>query len=69
MLADTETEVARLAEVALAEFVFLDLEATLENLFSLGATDGNVDGDPESLVNIASPVSPSLGASPTFRSS
>lgn len=45
MLADTETEVARLAEVALAELVLLDLEATLENLLGLGATDGNVDGD------------------------
>lgn len=45
VLADTETEVARLAEVALAELVLLDLEATLENLLGLGATDGNVDGD------------------------
>ena len=45
MLADTETEVARLAEVALAELVLLDLEATLKNLLGLGATDGNVDGN------------------------
>lgn len=45
VLADTEAEVASLAEVALAEFVLLDLEATLENLLGLRATDGNVDGD------------------------
>ena len=36
VLADTETEVAGLGEVALAELVLLDLEATLENLLSLG---------------------------------
>lgn len=35
VLADTEAEVASLAEVALAELVFLDLEATLENLLGL----------------------------------
>lgn len=35
VLADTEAEVAGLGEVALAEFVLLDLEATLENLLSL----------------------------------
>jgi len=45
VLADTETEVASLGEVALAELVFLDLEATLENFLGLGATDGDVDGD------------------------
>lgn len=45
VLADTESEVAGLAEVALAELVLLDLEATLENLLGLGATDGDVDGD------------------------
>ena len=43
VLADTEAEVAGLAEVALAELVLLDLEATLENLLGLGATDGDVD--------------------------
>ena len=47
MFADTEAEVTRLAEVALAELVFLDLEATLKNLLSLGAADGDVNGDPE----------------------
>lgn len=45
MLADTETEVAGLAEVALAELVLLHLEATLEDLLGLGATDSNVDGN------------------------
>ena len=45
VLGDTETEVAGLGEVALAELVLLDLEATLEDLLGLGATDGDVDGD------------------------
>ena len=45
VLADTEAEVAGLAEVALAQLVLLDLEATLENLLGLGTTDGDVDGD------------------------
>lgn len=45
VLGDTETEVAGLGEVALPQLVLLDLEATLENLLSLGATDGDVDGD------------------------
>ena len=45
VLRDTETEVTGLGEVALAELVLLDLEATLEDLLGLGATDGNVDGD------------------------
>lgn len=45
VLGDTETEVASLGEVALAELILLDLEATLENLLSLGATDSDVDGD------------------------
>lgn len=45
MLADTEAEVAGLGEVLLSQLVFLDLEATLEDLLGLGATDGNVDGN------------------------
>lgn len=45
VFADTEAEVAGLGEVALSQLVFLDLEATLENLLSLGATDGDVDGN------------------------
>jgi hypothetical protein len=47
VFADTEAEVSRLAEVALAELVLLDLEAALEDLLGLGAADGDVDGDPE----------------------
>lgn len=45
VLADTEAEVAGLGEVALAELVLLDLEATLEDLLCLGAADGDVDSD------------------------
>merc|ERR1711988_1427687 len=45
VLADTEAEVASLGEVALAELVLLDLEATLEDLLSLGASDGDVDSN------------------------
>ena len=45
VLADTEAEVAGLGEVPLPQFVFLDLEATLENLLGLGATDGDVDSN------------------------
>lgn len=45
MFANTEAKVASLREVSLLQLVFLDLEATLENLFGLGATDGDVDGD------------------------
>ena len=42
---DTESKVSGLREVSLSEFVLLDLEATLEDFLSLGAADGNVDGD------------------------
>lgn len=45
VLLDTETEVTGLREVALEELVLLDLEATLDDLLSLGATDGDVAGD------------------------
>lgn len=45
MFRNTEAEVAGLAEVLAAKFVFLDLQATLENLFGLGATDGDMDGN------------------------
>lgn len=45
MLGDTEAEVASLGEVALAQLVLLDLQATLENLLSLWAADGDVNGD------------------------
>jgi hypothetical protein len=45
VFADTEAEVAGLGEVALSQLVFLDLEASLENLLRLGATDGDVYGN------------------------
>lgn len=45
MLGNTEAEVARLGEVALAQLVLLDLEAALEDLDGLLAADGDVDGD------------------------
>lgn len=45
MFADTEAEVTGLGEVALSQLIFLDLEATLENLLSLGATDGDMHGN------------------------
>jgi hypothetical protein len=45
VLRDAEAEVALLVEVALAELVLLDLEATLEDLLSLGAANGDVAGD------------------------
>ena len=44
MLADTETEVASLREVALAELVLLDLEATLEDFLSLRKLLVNIVG-------------------------
>lgn len=45
VLRDTEAEVAGGAEVALAQLVLLDLEATLDDFLGLGAADGDVDGD------------------------
>lgn len=45
MLIDAETEVTGLGEVALAELVLLDLEATLKNLLGLGAADSDVNTD------------------------
>jgi hypothetical protein len=45
VLRDTETEVASLGEVTLAQLVFLDLQATLENLNGLLAADGDVDSN------------------------
>jgi hypothetical protein len=45
VLRDTETEIASLRKVLLAQLVFLDLKSTLENFFSFGTTDGNVDSD------------------------
>lgn len=45
MLADAETKVASLGEIAALQFVLLDLEAALENLLGLGTTDSDVHGD------------------------
>jgi hypothetical protein len=45
MFRDPEPEVARVAEVLLAELVFFDFEAALEDFFGFGAADGNVHGD------------------------
>lgn len=45
VLRDTEAKVAGLAEVALAQLILLDLEATLKNLLGLGATNGDVDSN------------------------
>jgi hypothetical protein len=45
VFANTETEVASLREVALAELIFLDLQSTLQDFLSLWSTDSNVHGD------------------------
>ncbi len=45
VLADAEAEIAGFAEVALAELVLLDLQATLKNLLRLGPADRDVYGD------------------------
>ena len=42
---NTEAESASLGEVALLQLVLLDLEATVEDLLSLGAADGAVARD------------------------
>lgn len=42
---DTEAKVAGFREVAVAQFVFLNLQAAFEDFFSLGAADGNVNSD------------------------
>lgn len=62
MLADTEAEVARLREVAVAELVLLDLQATLENLLSLGAADSDMDSDPNHQSAISSSCFPTVNS-------
>ena len=42
---NTESEVAGLAEVLLAQFVFLDLESSLENFLGLGSSHCDVHGN------------------------
>ena len=45
MFADTETEVTSVGKVSLSQFVFLDLQATFEDLFGLGSTHCDMNGD------------------------
>lgn len=45
MLANTETEVACVREVLLAQLVFFHFETSLEDFLGLGAPDGDVHGD------------------------
>lgn len=45
MLADTEAKVASLRKILLLQFIFLDFEAPLKDLFSLRTSDCDVDGD------------------------
>lgn len=45
MFAYTEAEVASFREVALAEFIFLDLQSTLQDFLSLWPTNGDVHSD------------------------
>jgi hypothetical protein len=45
VLLDTETKVAHVGEVALLKLVLLNLQSLLEDLSSLGTTDGGVNGD------------------------
>ena len=45
MFLDTEAEGTGVGEVAHLEFVFLDLESLVEDLFGLGASDGAVARD------------------------
>lgn len=45
VLRDTEAEVASFAEVALPQFVLLDLEPTLEDFLCLWATNGDMNSD------------------------
>lgn len=45
VFADTETEVASLGEVALAELVFLDFQSTLQDFLSLWSADSDVNSN------------------------
>lgn len=45
VLLDTETEVSSVGEVTLEQLVLLNLQSLLEDLLSLGAADGRVDGN------------------------
>ena len=45
MFADPKTKVPSLGEIPLLQFVFLDLEAPLEDFFGFGAAHGDMNGD------------------------
>lgn len=45
VLIDTKAKVASVGKVASSQLVLLDLESTLEDLFSLGPSDGNMAGN------------------------
>ena len=45
VFADTKTEVASLREVALSQFVFLDLQSTLQDFLGLWSTNCDVHSD------------------------
>jgi hypothetical protein len=45
VFADAETEVASLGKVALAKFIFLDLQSALQDFLSLWSTDSDVYSD------------------------
>jgi hypothetical protein len=45
VFADTEAEITSLREVALSEFVFLDLQSTLQDFLGLWSTDCDVHGN------------------------
>ena len=45
MLADPKPEVASLRKVLLPQFILLDFQTALEDFFSFGAADSDMDGD------------------------
>ena len=45
MLRDTKAEVACFRKVSLAQLVLLDLQATLQDFFSLRTTNSDMDSD------------------------
>lgn len=59
VFADAESEIARFREILLLQLVFLDLEATFENFFSLGSSHGDMNSnffvttDPEGTDSVA----------------
>lgn len=45
VLADPKAKVPRLGEIPFPQFVFLDLQPTLEDFFGLGSAHGDMDGN------------------------